>query len=226
MKVQTGREVRLGLIALALSGLLWTVGIVLRGPADIADPGSCCRVEFSPALYVASTVIAVGAMLPLYGFFGLYRYLSYRHDNRIAFLALVINVAATALFFALTTFLAVSGPALREHQQPVALRPTRGRKRATLVAPLSRRKVPSKWPSVGCPSRVYFTIRLSSCPVPVAVSEHPGSSNVTDARGTVASPRISRPLAGASYGNSTNSRTANVADPLTAVPAYSFDTVR
>ena len=81
MNVQTGREVRLGLIALALSGLLWTVGIVLRGPADLADPGSCCRAEFSPAMYVASTVIAVGAMLPLYGFFGLYRYLSYRHTT-------------------------------------------------------------------------------------------------------------------------------------------------
>jgi hypothetical protein len=113
MNVQTGREVRLGLIALALSGLLWTVGIVLRGPADLTDPGSCCRAEFSPAMYVASTVIAV-AMLPLYGFFGLYRYLSYRHDNRIAFLAFVISVAATALFFSLTTFLAVSGPAIAE----------------------------------------------------------------------------------------------------------------
>jgi hypothetical protein len=68
MNVQTGREVRLGLIALALAGLLWMVAILLRGPADLADPGSCCRTEFSFTLQVAWILIVVGAMLPSYGF--------------------------------------------------------------------------------------------------------------------------------------------------------------
>jgi hypothetical protein len=114
MNVQTRREVRLGLIALALAGLLWTLAIPLRGPADLADPGACCRAEFTPTLQVAWILIVVGAMLPFYGFFGLYRYLSYRAENRLALVALVVSVAANVLFFSLATFLAVGGPAIAE----------------------------------------------------------------------------------------------------------------
>ena len=99
MNVQAGREVRLGLIALALAGLLWTVAIPWRGPADLADAGACCRAEFSPALQVAWILIVVGAMFPFYGFFGLYRYPSYRAENRLALVALVRSVPASALLF-------------------------------------------------------------------------------------------------------------------------------
>ena len=114
MNVQTRREVRLGLIALALAGLLWTVALPLRGPADLADPGSCCRTGFSTTFQGAWILIVVGAMLLIYGFIGLYRYLSYRAENLIALLALVISLIAGALFFSLATFFAVSGPAIAD----------------------------------------------------------------------------------------------------------------
>ena len=61
MHSQTAREINLGLIALALSGLLFAVGIVLRGPVNVADPGSCCRVATSPAYVLGWTIILVGA---------------------------------------------------------------------------------------------------------------------------------------------------------------------
>jgi hypothetical protein len=37
MNTQTRREIRFGLIALALSGLLFTLGAALRGPITIAN---------------------------------------------------------------------------------------------------------------------------------------------------------------------------------------------
>jgi len=117
MNVQTRREIRLGLIALALSGLLFAVGIVLRGPVDLADPGSCCRAAASPADVLGWTIILGGGLLQLYGFFGLYRYLTYQAENRIAFLALVLGIAGIALFLPLATFFAVSGPVIAELYQ-------------------------------------------------------------------------------------------------------------
>lgn len=77
MNSQTRLEVRFGLTALALSGLLFALGIVLRGPVDLADPGPCCRAAFSPTLRTGWTIILIGAVLQLHGFFGLYRYLTY-----------------------------------------------------------------------------------------------------------------------------------------------------
>lgn len=114
MNVQTRREVRLGLFALALTGFLWTVALFLRGPADLSDPGSCCRTGFSTTFHVAWLLTVVGAMFLIYGFFGLYRYLSYRAENVIAFVALVISIAGGALFLSLATFFAISGPAIAD----------------------------------------------------------------------------------------------------------------
>lgn len=114
MSSQTRREVRLGLSALAVSGLLFAVGIVLRGPADLTDPGSCCRTAFSSTVQAAYVIVVVGAILLLYGFFGLYRYLTYRAESSIAFLAFAVSVAAAALFLPLTVFFAVSGPAIAD----------------------------------------------------------------------------------------------------------------
>ena len=48
MNSQTRREIRFGLIASALSGLLFALAIPLRGPVDLADPGFCCRAAVSP----------------------------------------------------------------------------------------------------------------------------------------------------------------------------------
>ena len=119
MNSQTRREIRLGLIALALSGLLFTLGAALRGPFDLADPGSyIIRAALSPNYVPGWALILVAGLLQLYGSFGLYRFLTYQTENLIAFLAFVLRIAGIVLAFPLFTFLAVNAPAIaRLYQQ-------------------------------------------------------------------------------------------------------------
>jgi hypothetical protein len=117
MNIQSRREIRFGLIALALSGLLFALSLPLRGPVDLADPGFCCRAAVPPNHIPAWTIILVGGVLQLYGFFGLYRYLSYQAENLIAFLAVVLSTTAIALFLGFVTFMAVNAPVIAELYQ-------------------------------------------------------------------------------------------------------------
>jgi hypothetical protein len=110
-------RIRLGLIALALSGLLFVLGIVLRGGIDMADPESFIRAASSAAYVPAWTIILVGVVLNLYGTFALYRYLTYQGENMIAFLGFVLRIAGIALVIGLFTFFAVSVPAIAELYQ-------------------------------------------------------------------------------------------------------------
>jgi len=117
MNRQAQREIRFGLSALALSGLLFALGILLRGPIDLADPGSCCRAAVPPNYVPAWIIILVGGVLHLYGVLGLYRYLTYRADSLTAFLAAWLRIAGNALFLPLPAFLAVDAPAVAELYQ-------------------------------------------------------------------------------------------------------------
>jgi hypothetical protein len=119
MNTQTRREIRFGLSALALSGLLFTLGAALRGPVDLADPGSyIIRAALSPNYVPGWTIILVGGVLQFYGTFGVYRYLTYQAESLIAFLALVLRIGGLALALPLFTFIAVNAPAIaRLYQQ-------------------------------------------------------------------------------------------------------------
>jgi len=112
MNAQTRREIRSGLVALAVSGLLFTLGIILRGAVDLADPTSFIRAAASPYYIPGWTVILIGWVLQLYGFFGLYRYLTYKTESLIAFLAFVLRITGLALFLPLISFLAVNVPVI------------------------------------------------------------------------------------------------------------------
>lgn len=111
MNIQTRREIRFGMIALALSGLLFTLGAVLRGQVDLIDLGSyVIRAALAPNYVPGWTIILVGGVLQIYGTFGLYRYLTYQAENLIAFLALVLRIGGLALASPLITFLALNAP--------------------------------------------------------------------------------------------------------------------
>lgn len=112
MNLQTRREIRSGLISLALSGLLIALAIPLRGPVDLTDPESLIKVAASPNYVPAWAIILVGGVLHLYGIFGLYRYLTYRAENVIAFLALALRLGGFALSVQLLTFLALDLPVI------------------------------------------------------------------------------------------------------------------
>lgn len=117
MILQVRREIRFGLVALALSGLSFIIGAGLRGPIDLADPSSLVRGAASNSYVAAWTMILAGGILQLYGFFGLYRYLTCRAPGRIAFLAFVLSTTGIALFLPLAAFLAVSGPVIANMYQ-------------------------------------------------------------------------------------------------------------
>src|SRR5512138_10447 len=117
MNAQTRREVRYGLVALALSGLMFTLGIVMRGPVSLSDPGACCRAAPSPAYLSGWTIILLALVVDLYGFLGLYRYLTYQAESRTAFLGLVLIIPGLGFLFPLASFFAVNAPAIAQLYQ-------------------------------------------------------------------------------------------------------------
>lgn len=117
MNFQTRYEIRFGLIALALSGLLLALSTILRGPISLSDPDSFIRNADSPTYVLAWTLILIGGVLNLYGSFGLYRYLTYQTQSLIAFWAFVLRIVGIALFLPLATFFAINGPVIAKLYQ-------------------------------------------------------------------------------------------------------------
>ena len=118
MNSQTRLEIRSGLLALALSGLLSPLVAALQGPFDLANPGSDSIIAaLSPNYTPGWALILIGVVLHLYGLFGLYRYLTYAAQSLIAFLAFVLNVAGLTLALPFLGLLAVHGPVITELYQ-------------------------------------------------------------------------------------------------------------
>ncbi len=117
MNAQTRREVRVGLIALALSGLMFAVGIAMRGPVSLSDPGACCRTTISPAYAPGWAIILLALVADLYGFLGLYRYLTYQANSRIASLAVLLVIPGIGLLFPLASFFAINAPVIAQLYQ-------------------------------------------------------------------------------------------------------------
>jgi len=110
MNSQTRRDIRFGLISLALSGLLMTLAAVVRGPMSGLTGEFLLRDAASPNWGPAWAIGVVGSVLQVYGFLGLYRYLTYRAENRLAFLAAVLSATAMALFIGPASFIAFYSP--------------------------------------------------------------------------------------------------------------------
>ncbi len=63
------------------------------------------------------TISLVGAVLQIYGLFGLYRYLTYQAESRIALLAVALSVVGLALILPLVSFFGVNVPVIAELYQ-------------------------------------------------------------------------------------------------------------
>jgi hypothetical protein len=118
MNTQTRLEIRSGLLALALSGLLSPLVAALQGPFDLANPGSDSIIAaLSPTYAPGWTLGLIGVALHLYGLFGLYRYLTYATQSLIAFLAFVLNVAGLTLALPFLGLLTAHRPVIAELYQ-------------------------------------------------------------------------------------------------------------
>ena len=110
MNSQTRRDIRFGLISLALSGLMMTLAAVVRGPLSGLTTEFLLRDATAPTWAPAWALGVVGSVFQMYGFLGLYRYLTYRADNRLAFWAALLSATAMALFIGPASFMAFYSP--------------------------------------------------------------------------------------------------------------------
>lgn len=117
MNIQTRRDIRMGLSALVLTGLFYTLSVTIRGPLD-PNPASLLRGILAPNFVPGVMIGLVGGLFQIYGLFGLYRYLTFQRESWIAFLAVVLGIAGLVLFvLPFVTFLAVNGPVIAELYQ-------------------------------------------------------------------------------------------------------------
>ena len=61
MNSETGREIRFGLIAMALSGLLFTLSVVVRGPLE-RDPAALMQAVLVPNFVPGVVLGLIGGM--------------------------------------------------------------------------------------------------------------------------------------------------------------------
>jgi len=113
MNIQTRREIRFGMSALILTGLMYTLSVLIRGPLD-RDPAVVMQAVLAPNFVPGVVIGLFGAVLNIYGnIFGLYRYLSLRDKSLISFLAMVLSPLALVMFaIPFVTFLAVNVPVI------------------------------------------------------------------------------------------------------------------
>jgi hypothetical protein len=113
MNIQTRREIRFGMSALALTGLLFTLSVLIRGPLD-RDPIVVMQAVLAPNFVPGVMIGLIGGVLSIYGnFFGLYRYFTLRDKSLIPFLAIVLNPLALMMFvLPFLAFLAVNVPVI------------------------------------------------------------------------------------------------------------------
>jgi len=104
-------------MALAITGPLFTLGIILRGAIDISDTTSLIREALSPGYTTGWTLIVFGFVLQLYGFFGLYRYLTTKTESLIALWGFALRIVGGALGVPAFMFLAINGPEIARQQQ-------------------------------------------------------------------------------------------------------------
>ena len=116
MNSQTCREIRFGLVALALAGLLFTLSIVIRGPLD-RDTAALMSAALSSNFVPGAVIGLIGGVIQIYGLFGLYRYLTYQRESLIAFLAVMVSPLGIVLVLPLVTFLSVNVPVIAELYQ-------------------------------------------------------------------------------------------------------------
>jgi hypothetical protein len=113
MDKQTRREIRFGMIALILTGVLYTLSVLIRGPLD-RDAAVLMRAVLSPNFVPGVVIGLFGGVFNIFGnIFGLYRYLTLRDKGLIPFLAMVLSPLALMMFvLPFVTFLAVNVPVI------------------------------------------------------------------------------------------------------------------
>jgi hypothetical protein len=120
MEPDAAARIRLGMVAVAGSGVITGAMIIVRGPfVDPSfDPEPFVQVAGSTRFILYSLGTVVGVLLSVYGFIALYAYLAYANRSvaRLAFWGMVFNIGLVLLLPSLGVY-AFAGPALTELYQ-------------------------------------------------------------------------------------------------------------
>jgi hypothetical protein len=113
------RRVRFVLFALPLAGLLFSAGIVGRGPSlePSVDPAAFASSSVEAWASGAWLAILAGMVLELPGLFALYLVLANGQRERLAFWGVVLSIVGVALVVPLIGFMALAAPTVGELYQ-------------------------------------------------------------------------------------------------------------
>jgi hypothetical protein len=105
-------HVRFVLLALPLAGLLFTAGILGRGPSldPSVAPAAFAAASVAAAASSAWFAILVGMVLEIAGLFALYLVLAAGRRERVAFWGMVLSVLGIALIVPVIGFMALAAP--------------------------------------------------------------------------------------------------------------------
>jgi hypothetical protein len=92
-------QIRLGILTLAISGLIFTIGYALAGPfvQAMGNPNDFVRVAGSLGFRVGMFINPIGIALQFFGFLALYVYFSKSDQARLAFIAWLLATGGVGL---------------------------------------------------------------------------------------------------------------------------------
>lgn len=112
MRVHISSRIRLFLWALPLAGLLFTIGIILRGPSldPSLDPDRFAQAAVAAPAAMAWLTIFIGMVLELLGLWALYAYLADDSTEKLAFWGMIFGLIGVALILPLIGFMGLAAP--------------------------------------------------------------------------------------------------------------------
>jgi hypothetical protein len=92
-------QMRMGILTLVISRLIFTTGYALAGPfvQAMGSPDEFARVAGSAGFRTGMFINTKGIMLEFFGFLGLYAYLNHSGQGRLAFIAWLVATLGVAL---------------------------------------------------------------------------------------------------------------------------------
>lgn len=112
MQAHLSHRVRFFLWALPLAGLLFIVGIILRGPSldPSLEPDRFAQAAVAAPAAAAWLAIFIGMVVELIGFWALYAYLAADALERPAFWGMIFSLIGVALILPLMGFMGLAAP--------------------------------------------------------------------------------------------------------------------
>ena len=109
-------RIRIGLWSMPVASLVGLVGILLRGPfaLPVPDVDAWAGAATQSSFTIGQILLIAGYVLPFFGFWALYAYLSEKIGEKIAFWGFMLSVWGTALALPGLGITAFAGPLAAE----------------------------------------------------------------------------------------------------------------